>query len=531
MLDSRAMNRALTIRYGTALGLIASLSVCAFLLMEFQFASKQTHASLINVSGRQRMLSQAIPLDAGELFFGRTEAERIDGQARMQRHISEMAEAHRMLVSGEGPFLMPDEMGFGIADAYFRTPDGLDAQVHAFLRLGRAFVNGELSDEAAREALNTLSEMATGPLLVDFSAMVDRYEAYANAALDRAATLHRAIFILMALLLVFEVVFIFRPLAARLSRQTEELARMARNLAETATDLAAMKDEMEGLVSAIAQDLRVPSTAIRGLADWLTDDLAGKIDDAQHGLLVRLRERSHRFESLLADLQSLCRDVSGGEAARLLDVETIENAVLADVYVPEGFHVTFGGRLPKVGARMGPFVVVLRQLLGEVLRTLPGEERAIDVVIGWQGNVGSDDLCLLVQIIDEDATVEPGAGTSVRRPPDPTGMGFSLVRKIVTARGGELSVVPHDDGTMQLQLVWPLDGMAMDDRRFAMAEALDRLDEVMLRTARGIGAFAGQGGRSVAERSGLVPPSETIAAVGGANGARGAPERSRRRVL
>ncbi len=530
MFDSRAMNRALTLRYGVALGLIASLSICAFLLMEFQLASKNTHASLINQSGRQRTLSLAITLDAGEVFFGRTEIERVTGRANMVRNLGLMEEAHRALVSGEGVFPIPDKMGFGIADAYFRTPDGLDSQVQAFLRLGQAFANDELSKEEAREALNTLGEMASGPFLASLNDMVDRYEAYANAALARAATLHRAVFVVMALLLVVEVLFIFRPLAARLSRQTEELSRMARDLADTATDLAAMKDEMEGLVTAIAQDLRVPSTAIRGLADWLTDDLAGKIDDTQHGLLVRLRERSHRFESLLADLQSLCRDVGGGERTGMLDVDTIGDAVLADVYVPEGFDVTFDGRLPGVEARTGPFIVVLRQLLSGVLRTMPGEEGAIDVVIGWQGSVGNDDLSLLVQIIDEDATGEPDDVTAAVPPPNPSGMGLSLVRKIVTARGGELSVVPHDDGTMQLRLVWPLDGLAADDRRFAMAEALDRLDDVMMRTARGIGAFAGQGSRSVAERSGLVPHHKAVAAGAGPDGRRGANEARPRRA-
>lgn len=74
-LDSLFNTRQLTVRYFLSLGTISVLAILGTLLVQHQGRQSQSDARVINIAGRQRMLSQAIAKDA-VLLSHSTDAER-----------------------------------------------------------------------------------------------------------------------------------------------------------------------------------------------------------------------------------------------------------------------------------------------------------------------------------------------------------------------------------------------------------------------------------------------------------------------
>ncbi|WP_199902571.1 type IV pili methyl-accepting chemotaxis transducer N-terminal domain-containing protein, partial [Azospirillum sp. B4] len=86
--DDRLPTRRLTVAYVAALSLIALLSGAVHLLLDHVIAQQRDSGTIINVAGRQRMLSQRIGLLARDFYEGHDEAARgplLQAAAAMER--------------------------------------------------------------------------------------------------------------------------------------------------------------------------------------------------------------------------------------------------------------------------------------------------------------------------------------------------------------------------------------------------------------------------------------------------------------
>ena len=134
--SSRLHPASLSVRLAALLLLtvLALLSVMAFARVTGRVEAQQRDAQLINVAGRQRMLSQRVALLGQQMVLAQ-QGQRQSLREDLAQALNQMAGAHRKLIDVHSSLYPPTTPAQDVRDLYFGA-SALDEQVRAFLLAG-----------------------------------------------------------------------------------------------------------------------------------------------------------------------------------------------------------------------------------------------------------------------------------------------------------------------------------------------------------------------------------------------------------
>ncbi|MCK9931802.1 HAMP domain-containing histidine kinase [Frankia sp. Mgl5] len=244
----------------------------------------------------------------------------------------------------------------------------------------------------------------------------------------------------------------YRPLATE--PPSAELAAIARALDATHARLLAATERERALeasrrelVSWVSHDLRTPIAGIRAVAEALVD---GVVDDpetvaAYHRTMVA---NSERLTTLIDELFELSRLHSGAlelslENVRVADVVSDVISTADPIARAKGVRLT--GRADETD-RFEVDVVevgrVLTNLVANAIRHTPsdGTVAVAATVVGGRAELSVSDACGGIPAADLDRLFDTGYRGEPARTPPGAGIGLAIVRAVVEAHGGEVSV-------------------------------------------------------------------------------------------
>ena len=124
---------AISRRYLTALSIIAALAIATFLALSYLIKVEKEYASIINVSGKQRMMSQRIAKLSLHYSVTQDETQKAALRARLVQTIHDTQQVHTALTHMPLPMLLHRVMSSQLHSIYFDAPHHLDQQVRAYL--------------------------------------------------------------------------------------------------------------------------------------------------------------------------------------------------------------------------------------------------------------------------------------------------------------------------------------------------------------------------------------------------------------
>lgn len=249
--------RSLTLRYVIALILVASLSTAAWLSLHLVISEQKSTAAIVNVSGRQRMLSQRTALFAN-LLANSPATERPAIRDKLKDAINLMERSHEGLTHGDASMGLPETLSPAVRAMYYGTPDALDHQVVSYIAAIQAWLmleDNELTLD--KPLLNEITRTASTTLVSALDKMVRQYQLEGEASVSQLQKAETIFWLSTLLLLILEAILIFHPFVrhvriifGKLQSVTDELRVHHDQLEETVRERTA---ELENRSRALAE--------------------------------------------------------------------------------------------------------------------------------------------------------------------------------------------------------------------------------------------------------------------------------------
>jgi len=220
--SNEIFTRRLSRYYASALLLIACLALASHLIQRAAGRNIEGMAEIINVSGRQRMLSQRIPSLVAQYELGNPQAKE-----DLKAAIAQFESEHLRLSRGDlADDSSPNDPHL-IQDLYFSGLHPVDAEVRAFINDAKQAASLPANDPALPAISVRLFAEARAPLLDALDRVVAIRQQESDAKFHRLRALQIAILAVMFAALALEAQFIFRPMVRKILEFGGEILRLA----------------------------------------------------------------------------------------------------------------------------------------------------------------------------------------------------------------------------------------------------------------------------------------------------------------
>ncbi|OCQ94379.1 histidine kinase [Oscillatoriales cyanobacterium USR001] len=156
--------------------LLPVLELSKYSDLEDIYTARKINAAVVNISGRQRMLSQRIAFLSLKLINSQENEQNILRQELVEM-VNLMEKSHNALIHGDRSMNLPGKTSDTIKAMYFYPPLNLDRQLHDYLVAVKALVESPDTELTPNNPhLTYISQQAYGELLQAFDTVVSQYQ-------------------------------------------------------------------------------------------------------------------------------------------------------------------------------------------------------------------------------------------------------------------------------------------------------------------------------------------------------------------
>jgi PAS domain S-box-containing protein len=227
---------------------------------------------------------------------------------------------------------------------------------------------------------------------------------------------------------------------------------------QTLSQLEERNQELDSFVHVVSHDLKAPLRAVANLSNWIEEDLAGSLTDANQQQMDLLRARIERMSATIDGLLDYARigrteDSIEPVAVGELIVETIDSLA-----PPPTFQLAIAKNLPTLYAKRLSLTQVFSNLIGNAIKHHDRIDGAIHIGIAERQD------CYEFAIADDGPGIPPEQHDRVfgifqavnpQNRSDSTGIGLAIVKKIVEAEGGTIRIESQLGKGTTFYFTWP----------------------------------------------------------------------------
>ncbi|WP_437622702.1 PAS domain-containing protein [Sorangium sp. So ce1151] len=242
---------------------------------------------------------------------------------------------------------------------------------------------------------------------------------------------------------------------AAIAMDNAHLFRRAQHLIEA---LERSNKELDRFAYVASHDLKAPLRAIANLSQWIEDDLADKATPETRQHMDLLRSRVVRLEALIDGILRYSRAGRVRDKPETVEVRKLLDEVLALLTVPPGASIEIAAGMPALFTERVPLEQVFMNLIGNALKYADRPDARVEVRgrdLGdlWEFSVKDNGPGIAPQF--HQKVWEIFQTLNPRDNIEGTGIGLSIVQKIVLSKGGRAWVESDKGAGATFFFTWP----------------------------------------------------------------------------
>ena len=225
-----------TSKYLIALSITAFLFILIAVTLEYVIETQKSSALMINLSGKQRMLTKEIALKGLQVVSDPDSASKETLKKELLSAVEELQKNHNELTLSSIP---------EIQDVYFGTSTSLDYQVRQYINSAISFSHiSEPVGEKQKEYVDSILIPNSEKLLKSLDEVTYRFQRESEQKIAEQQRIVRISLLLVLLILLLQGVYIFRPMIHTIEKEKEELLSLNKEL-----DRQASTDGLTGVAN------------------------------------------------------------------------------------------------------------------------------------------------------------------------------------------------------------------------------------------------------------------------------------------
>jgi two-component system sensor kinase FixL len=221
--------------------------------------------------------------------------------------------------------------------------------------------------------------------------------------------------------------------------------------------LARSNQELDQFAYVASHDLKAPLRGIANLSQWIEEDLGDSLAGENKEQMELLRGRVHRMEALIDGILQYSRAGRVKAKPEEIDTGTLVREVIELIAPPATARIQIPDPMPTIRSEKVPLQQVFMNLIGNAIKHA-GEAPVVEIRASDAGPF------VEFMVRDNGPGIAPQYHDRIfgifqtleaRDKVEGTGIGLSVVQKIVEAKGGKVWVESEPGKGARFKFLWP----------------------------------------------------------------------------
>jgi len=232
-------------------------------------------------------------------------------------------------------------------------------------------------------------------------------------------------------------------LAVSFNKMTDSLLVTQKDLQNKLNELNRSNEALDKFAHVVSHDIKAPLNSIEGLASLLKMELSGKLTPETMDVLVKLHDQARKTKGMIRGILEYAELKSSKGETEQVDLNEVVENIRSVLMIPSHIKLFINERLPIIAIERVLVGQIFQNLISNAVKYIDKQEGIIRIGYKLEGDFHA------FTIVDNGKGIEKEYQSKifdifntgeVSKDYESTGVGLSIVKNIITEKGGSIKV-------------------------------------------------------------------------------------------